>query len=136
MKIKCVGVVAVVVGLLAAALPAIAHHSIASEYAFDREIKLTGVLVRADWISPHSVLRLEVTEKDGTKTTWIFQTAQLGSGPSEELRRPPSRGGLKPGEKYTLEGFAAKNGKPQAFLKAVTMPDGRVVTTWFGDPNG
>jgi hypothetical protein len=122
--------------LLFATLPALAHHSIAAEYNFDKEVTVKGVLTRMDWVNPHPLMMIEVTEADGKKTTWIFQTAQLGSGPSAQLRKAPSQGGLKPGETYTAIGFAAKNGKPQAFLKAVTMPDGKLVTTWFGDPNG
>ena len=34
-------------GILLWAIPALAHHSIASEFDFDKQIELTGVLTRA-----------------------------------------------------------------------------------------
>jgi hypothetical protein len=119
-------------GLLMVGVPAVAHHSIASEYDFDKPVELKGALIRMDWINPHSIVHLEVTNQDGSKTEWLFQSY----GTNNPLRRPPKQGGFEVGQTYTLSGFAAKNGKTQAFLKSVTMQNGRVVTLWFGDPNG
>lgn len=125
-------------GLLLAALPAMAHHSIASEFDFEKELSLRGTLKRMDWITPHPILHLEVTNADGSKTTWLFQSANslLGTGVTAVLRKAPSQGGLEREKTYTFVGFQAKNGKSMAFLKAVKMEDGKVVTAWFGDPNG
>jgi hypothetical protein len=125
-------VLIVLAALFLATVPAAAHHSIASEYDFDKPVELKGVLERVDWINPHSVVHLEVTNSDGSKTEWLFQSY----GSNNPLRRSPSQGGFEIGQTYTLSGFAAKNGKPQAFLKSVLMPDGHTVTLWFGDPNG
>ena len=132
------GLLAVLGVVVAATMPAAAHHSIASEYDFEGEIELTGVLTRMDWINPHPILHLEVTDADGTTTKWIIQSANslLGTGVTSELRRAPKQGGLEAGQTYKILGFPAKNGRKQAFMKAITLPDGRVVTTWFGDPNG
>src|ERR1700722_845680 len=117
MNRKYWGALTVFAGLLMAALPALAHHSIASEYDFDKPIELKGVLTRMDWINPHPVLHLEVTNADGSKTIWLVQTANslLGTGVTASLRRRPSQGGLEVGKTYTMSGFAAKNGKTQAF---------------------
>jgi hypothetical protein len=128
-----------VLGLvIAATMPTAAHHSIASEYEFESEIELTGVLARMDWINPHPILHLDVTDDGGNTTRWIIQSANslLGTGATSDLRRAPKQGGLASGKSYTIFGFPAKNGRKQAFMKSITMPDGRVVTTWFGDPNG
>ena len=61
-------------GLLLAAVPAVAHHSVAAEYDFDKPVEFTGTLKQMEWINPHSMLHLEVTNKDGSKAVWIFQT--------------------------------------------------------------
>ena len=128
---------AVLGGLLVATIPAAAHHSIASQYVFGEEIEITGTLKRVAWIRPHSIAILEVTNPlGGPKEEWIFEFAGLDRALSGQLRAAPSRGGLAPGETYTMYGFRAKNGKTQAFLKQLKMPDGRIVVAWFGDPNG
>jgi hypothetical protein len=132
MSSKYWGGLAICVALLSAVVPAFAHHSIASEYDFNKPVDLTGTLVQMDWVNPHSVMHLQVANSDGSKTVWLFQTQGTGN----PLRRSPSQGGLELGKTYAVQGFAAKNGKPQAFLKSVKMPDGRLVTLWFGDPNG
>jgi hypothetical protein len=76
-----------------------------------------------------------VTNPDNSKTVWIFQTTGAGALRQKGLARA-SQGGLAVGETYTIAGFAAKNGKPQGFIKTLKMPDGRLITMWFGDPNG
>lgn len=126
------GVAAAALTLCLTTIPVTAHHSIAAEYDFDKPVELTGTLTKIDWVNPHSIFHLEVTAADGTKTMWIFQTGFGGT-----LRRMPAFAGKKVvGGKVTINGFAAKNGKTQAFIKSVVMPDGENVTMWFGDPNG
>jgi uncharacterized protein DUF6152 len=122
-------------GLLLAGIPAAAHHSVAAEYDFDKPVEFTGTLKQMEWINPHAMLHLEVTSPDNSKTVWIFQTTGAGALRQKGLARS-SQGGLTVGETYTISGFAAKNGKAQGFIKALKMPDGRLITMWFGDPNG
>jgi len=64
-------------GLLLAAIPAVAHHSVAAEYDFDKPIEFTGTLKQMEWINPHAMLHLEVPNRDGSKTVWIKPQAQV-----------------------------------------------------------
>jgi len=127
------GVLSVFCGFLLSAMPAMAHHSIASEYDFNKPLEITGTLSRVDFINPHSLFEVEVTNPDNTKTTWVFQAGGAGN-----IRR--SLGFARPGDMVgktiTVYGFGAKNGKPGGFIKALKMPDGKTITMWFGDPNG
>ena len=123
-------------GVVLATLPVGAHHSIASQYDFKEEVAITGVLKRVDWISPHSIALLEVPNSKGGTDSWVFEFAGLERAVSGQLRAAPSKGGLAPGQTLTMYGFKAKNGKLQAFLKQLKMPDGRIIVAWFGDPNG
>ena len=126
------GALVLVCGFFLTAVPATAHHSVASEYDFNKPLELTGVLTRVDWVSPHSMFHLEVTNPDGSKTVWLFQTGNAGA-----LRRQKEFAGKRlVGETFTILGFAARNGKTQGFIKSMKMPDGQSVTMWFGDPNG
>jgi hypothetical protein len=45
-------------------------------------------------------------------------------------------GSLEAGAKYTVKGYAARNGNPMGFLRTLVFPDGREMVFWFGDPNG
>ena len=123
---------AVACGLLVTAVPTVAHHSVSSEYDFGKPVELTGVITRVDWVNPHTMFHLQVTGQDGNKSIWLFQTGGAGA-----LRRQKEFvGKTLIGETLTISGFAARNGKAQAFMKSLTMPGGEQVTMWFGDPNG
>lgn len=122
-------------GLVLAAVPVPAHHAIAAQYDMKKPIELTGTLKKMELISPHSMLHLEVTNADGTKTVWIFQTTAAPALRQKGLART-GPGSLEPGATYTAVGFAARNGNPMGFLRVLKFPDGRALTFWFGDPNG
>lgn len=125
-----------VCGLLMAAAPAVAHHSVNAQYDFDKPIEFEGVVVKIEFVNPHSMLHLEVANPDGTKTVWKFQSGAIGALRRLGLVRSGAEGGLKAGQMVTASGYAARNGTPMGFLKVLKMPDGRMITTWFGDPNG
>ncbi len=123
-------------GALGFVVPVAAHHAVNAQYDMDKPIEFEGALVRAEFVNPHSMLHLEVTNADGTKTVWKFQSGAIGALRRLGLIRSSAEGGLKVGDRVTATGFAARNGNPMGFLKTLKMPDGRVITTWFGDPNG
>ena len=123
-------------GALGVVVPVAAHHAVNAQYDMDKPIQFEGALVRTEFVNPHSMLHLEVTNADGTKTVWKFQSGAIGALRRLGLIRSSAEGGLKVGDRVTATGFAARNGNPMGFLKTLKMPDGRVITTWFGDPNG
>ncbi len=126
-----------VCGLLAfGAVPARAHHAVQAQYDFDKPIEFRGPIVKMEFVNPHSMLYIEVTNNDGSKTVWKFQSGAIGTLRNLGLLKKSSEGGLKTGDVVTATGFAARNGNPMGFMKQLTMPDGHVIVTWFGDPNG
>ena len=126
-----------VCGLLAlGAVPARAHHAVQAQYDFDKPIEFRGPIVKMEFVNPHSMLYIEVTNTDGSKTVWKFQSGAIGTLRNLGLLKKSSEGGLKSGDVVTATGFAARNGNPMGFMKSLTMPDGHVIVTWFGDPNG
>ena len=123
------------IGFVLAAGPALAHHAVAAQYDMNKPIEITGSLKKMEFINPHSMLHLEVTNPDGTKVDWVFQTTNAGTLRNRGLARS-GPGSLETGAKYTVKGYAARNGNPMGFLRTLVFPDGREMVFWFGDPNG
>jgi hypothetical protein len=111
-----------------------AHHALQSEFDLTNPShRWTGTLRSVQWINPHSRFVIDVADESGKVTTWTFETAAPNG-----LRRAgfAKRGFFEPGKTYTVIGYPARDGSPIAFLEQITLPDGRTVRIWFGDPNG
>ena len=131
---RCSLAILAVCGVLVAAAPAAAHHAIAAQYDMDKPVEITGTLNKMEIINPHSMLHLDVKNPDGSVTTWVFQTTNVGTLRRRGLVRE-GPGSLQQGATYTVKGFAARNGNPMGFLRVLVFPDKREMTFWFGDPN-
>jgi len=121
------------VGLLLATVPAVAHHAIQAQFDYDKPITLTGQLHKMEWINPHAYMYLDVKDSTGKVKTWALEMVGPGGLRKAGLSRE-DRGGFKVGDTLTINGFASKDGSDTAFVKEIKMPDGRLVTIWFGDP--
>ena len=115
--------------LVATAGPLGAHHAIQAEFDYDTLDTVTGVLQKVEWINPHAVFLLDVPDENGTVTTWTISTLGPGGLRRSGLSR---RGFFNPGETYTITMYKALDGSDFAWLRAITFPDGRELTIWFG----
>ena len=88
---------------------ATAHHSSAM---FDGEkvIEVTGVVREFQFTNPHSWLLVDVTNADGSVTTWGFEA----EGPSTLMRAGIRMSTLPPGTEITIRGNPMKDGRPAA----------------------
>jgi hypothetical protein len=107
--------------LVSAALPAFAHHSFASEFDVTKPVKLEGTVTRMEWINPHSWIRIDVKNPDGTVTNWMIE----GGSPNALLRRGFTKHSLEPGTQIVVEGYQAKDGANRANGRDLTFPDGK-----------
>jgi hypothetical protein len=107
--------------LLAAALPAWAHHSFASEFDVTKPVKLQGTVTQMEWINPHSWIHIDVKNPDGTVTNWMIE----GGSPNALLRRGFTKHSLEPGTQIVVEGYQAKDGANRANGRDLTFPDGK-----------
>ena len=110
-------------GLLVSVAPALAHHSFAAEYDTSKQIKVTGVVTKMEWMNPHARFYVDVKEADGTVSSWNFE---LGAIPVL-LKQGWRKDALKPGDQVTVEGNRAKDESHTAAARVVLLPDGRRV---------
>ena len=118
-----------IAGLAAAAVPALAHHSLFAVFDEGQAVTLKGVVSKVEWVNPHVYLYLDVADAAGKLTTWSVETF-----PPSTLRRAGlTREKLGLGQNITLVGYNARNGKDLAFLRTITFADGREVMIALGD---
>lgn len=101
--------------LVLAPLVAEAHHA-ASMFEAEKETTVTGVVKEFQYTNPHSWLLVDVTNKDGSVTTWGFEA----EGPGVLMRNGIRKSDFTAGTKLTITGHPMKNGQPAAsWIKAV-----------------
>jgi hypothetical protein len=111
----------VVAGLLAAAVPAVAHHSFAAEFDANKPIKLTGTVTKIEWMNPHAYFYIDVKDESGKVQNWGLE---MGS-PNGLMRQGWSRNSMKIGDEVTVEGSRAKDGSNIGNARSVTLSGGQ-----------
>lgn len=108
------------------AMPAFAHHS-AAMFDKDQLVEVTGVVKEFQYTNPHSWLLVDVTNEDGTVTTWGFEA----EGPSTLMRAGIRKSLLPPGTEITIRGNPLRDGRPgAAWIDAVV--DGETINPGNG----
>lgn len=110
--------------LLAATLPAAAHHSFAM---FDqaRAVVLKGVVTEMQWTNPHAFLHVQVDEGGAV---WQIEL----NSPNNLRRQGWKSDSIKVGERVTVTINPLRDGTHGGLFVSVTLPDGKVL----GEPAG
>ena len=112
------GLLASIMGMLAAALPVSAHHSFPAQYDVNKPITLTGKVTKVEWTNPHIFIYIDVpSEANGEAVNWALEMG----GPNALLRLGWKRDSLKPDDLITIEGSLARDGSNLVNAKAITM---------------
>ena len=129
MKRNPIIVFSLCVGLLTAALPALAHHAISAEFDTTKPIKFEGTVKSVDWMNPHIYVNIE--SKDNGKT--ILYSVE-GGPPNALFRQGWRPDTLKVGDKVSVTGIRAKKADSNRVGQAqITMPDGRIFARGTGN---
>ena len=120
--LRCV----VLCGLLIASVSLQAHHSLAGVYALGKEGKVTGEFKAFKLVNPHSSMKLDVKNADGSTTEWSFVGGSATAIARLGLKEGPNA--LRAGEQITVTCTPAADGKsPVGLLIAITYADGHTV---------
>ena len=109
---------------VAASGAVLAHHSFAM---FDQNnpIELEGTVQEFKYISPHSFILLQVTDKDGGTTVWNLE----GGAPSALARDGWTNATLKAGDEVKMTVAPLRSGAPGGSWSAdkIKFKDGRPI---------
>ena len=131
MKIRFLSKVLISVAATSAAAAAMAHHSFTE---FDRETEriTTGTVVRWEFNNPHSWLRVNIPNEDGTDTLWSFE----GSGPTSLIGRGIIGSTFEPGDTITLMFCPMRDGRNGGHMGFAILDDGSFINPSDGGCNG
>jgi Family of unknown function (DUF6152) len=76
-----------VIGLLAAAAGASAHHSLAATYQSDKEITLDGKIAEILLRNPHSFLQIDAPDETGAMQRWSLEWRSSGQLGQQGIKR-------------------------------------------------
>jgi len=109
--------------VVAAAIPAFAHHSFSAQYDRSKPITLTGPVTKVDWINPHARFFVDVKDATGKAANWEVELA----APAMLMRRGWTKNSLKVGAVVTVNASLAKDGSKLANASTVTLSTGEKV---------
>src|SRR5437868_2313826 len=113
----------ITVMLLAAAVPALAHHSFDAEYDTAKVTNISGFVTKVDWQNPHAFVYIDAAPDNDPKGAVKSFRVEMGP-PYALVRGGWKKDTVKIGDKVTVENAAlAKDGSNSAG----SMPTTRMV---------
>ena len=120
MTSRLLGVFAVSVILYFSSLPVSAHHG-TSAYDTTKLATVKGTVTEFQFINPHVMISVDVTDDKGKTETWIGEA----NSPNVLSRHGWDRDMIKKGDQITLIGNRPKNGSKTLRLQKVVLSNGQ-----------
>jgi hypothetical protein len=108
---------------------AFAHHSF-SMFDTSKPGTITGTVKDFEWSNPHCWLDIVVGGSGGQDGKWSFE----GQSVSMLARKGWSKTTIKPGDKITVAYYPNKNGSKSGAVRAVTLANGTVLSSYAAAP--
>jgi len=109
---------------LAAAVPALAHHSF-SMFSMDKNVTYKGKVVEYQWVNPHSHIVIKVDPAPGVDAVTVGTWDIEGGSTNIMGRQGWNKTTFKAGDEITVVAHPLKDGSKGASLFYVILPDGR-----------
>ena len=117
-----VGIVAVMAGVAAFAVPLFAHHGAAS-YDTSKTVTVAGTVTEYVWSNPHVLVKLDAKDDSGNVAHWVVEAWN----PVTQASRGWSKNTFKPGDEVTVTVEPVKNGNPVGRVVGVVLPNGQTL---------
>jgi hypothetical protein len=113
-------------GLAAATLPAVAHHS-TTMFDHEKNVTITGVVKEVQWTNPHVAIFVFGTTSGGgdAPALWLLEL----TSPGNLVRAGWTRTAVKAGNKVTVNFSPLRSGEKGGALKKITLLDTGVSLT-------
>jgi hypothetical protein len=108
--------------MVAASSSLYAHHSFAATYDANKPVTFSGAVTKVEFRNPHIWVFVDVKEGDKV-TNWGCE----GGAPIQLFRQGWRPDTLKQGDEISIEGFAARDGKPVCNMRVIKTGEGRRV---------
>jgi hypothetical protein len=104
-------------GLLLAAMPILAHHSLAAKYDTNQSIMLKGTVTKIAWDNPHVHLYLQAVDKAAPDAGWEFE---MGS-PNLLILNGWKLDTFRRGDHVVVTAYPARDGSKFGYASKVAL---------------
>src|ERR1700723_2950955 len=129
-------ILALGLSLLAASLPASAHHSFQAEYDQSKPLTLVGKVTKVMADNPHGWIYLDAKNEQGRGVNWALELPPPNVLQRNGFNRNIHETLFSSGEEVTVQAYAAKDGSKHAWAGGLTRAGGQTVITLGGIPSG
>jgi Family of unknown function (DUF6152) len=105
-----------VTGIAIAAGPALAHHSLSSQFDLMQSIMLTGTVARVDWSNPHVRLYLDT---NGSGSSDVMHWELEMSSPNQLILHGIKFDNLRRGDRITVTAYPARDGSNLGYAQKI-----------------
>jgi len=120
--------------LLAAGMPALAHHSFQAEYDQSKSLTLVGKVTKVMTDNPHGWIYLDAKNAQGRVVNWALELPAPNVLRKNGFDRSIYQMLVDTGEDVTVTAYAAKDGSKHAWAGGLTRADGQTVISLGGIP--